>query len=361
MTIQKLVKRILNRMHISLFRQESSSYPHHRQGQDQFAYRCFVSKSKFQEITDDVKFEDEEKILNRLNNFTSEQFRHQMQVTFALSEELCKHREANGPYLTLLDLKKVKSVGPQRFIELCNRLKSEPLEAPSGNSAKKERIKQKSEIPAEKYFTPEPDSEFLKSISTVTSLAVCIDGVYYTHMSKDLKVHDWNHIALPGSDHHKLPAFQILQQALSIVDKLPKSSIYLNESSFHRKPNPANMPSLIFIAQLQMALQVLLNKDLKETQQHKVFAVKNTFIIKALDLRVGGERISGQHIIKLIEDEQYHDKVSMDPELWQHYHMLANQILRERYSNCLLMALVFWQKFVNKSLSNEGGTDMLNN
>ncbi|KAH9512867.1 hypothetical protein Btru_036795 [Bulinus truncatus] len=258
---------------------------------------------------------------------------------------ICEHRSKFGPFLTLEELKKVKGVGLGRFKEICEKFHSDPI-----ISAPEKNIKSKSEKPLRSFFSPELKPELLKDISTATSVSVCADAVYFASLSKDLEVLNWNHIMLNDSESHKQSAPKILEQALTIVEKLPCSSVYLMETRSPRKMSLGYIQMLMFICQLQMALVTLLNRDLNLTHQHKVYHVSDTFSVKAFGLNVGGERVSGGHIIKLIEDNQYSDAVSIHPNLWKHFHGIENSLYKERYSNCLLLGLAFFQHFCNKNM-----------
>lgn len=95
-----------------------------------------------------------------------------------------------------------------------------------------------------------------------------------------------------------------------------------------------------------MAMQTLINKDIKTSNKHRVFYASNTFVSKKFDLVVGGERISGQHIVKQIEDEQYPEQVHVPPELWRRYKKLEIPLIQERYCKCFLLSLAFCQSFL---------------
>lgn len=121
------------------------------------------------------------------------------------------------------------------------------------------------------------------------------------------------------------------------------------EHKLNRKLAPTYMQYLLFISRLQMALQTLINEDIRTSEQHRVFNVKDSFVTKAFDLRVGGERVSGQNIVQEIQNEQYNQKVSVAPYLWQQYNTLETDIFRERYANCFLVSLAFCQHlFANR-------------
>lgn len=53
---------------------------------------------------------------------------------------------------------------------------------------------------------------FQQTVSTVTSLEVCVDSVCYATMSRDLQVTEWSHVDLTGSNQQKQTPAQILEQ-----------------------------------------------------------------------------------------------------------------------------------------------------
>ncbi|XP_013078832.2 transcription elongation factor, mitochondrial-like isoform X2 [Biomphalaria glabrata] len=314
-----------------------------------YILRSFVTKKSFEEksIEQVYKPEDEVKILNILNTFTEEQLRQEKHLIYPLVDQIVEYRSKIGPFTTLTDLKKVKGVGPHRFKEICEKFLSDTVQA---SQKKNTGTKARTEKPVESYFSPVIKPEILKTISSVTSVTVCLDAIYFTTMDRDLNVSNWSHVMLTGSDLQQQTAPKILEQALAVVEALPSSNFYLFETRFSRRFSLSHIDVFMFVAQLQMALVTLLNKEFKETLQHNVYYVSDVFTRKAFGLNVGGEQVSGRHILKLIEDNQYTDVVSVPPELWRNYYNMETSLYKERYCSCLLVALGFFQHFFSKSI-----------
>uniref|UniRef100_A0A0B6Y0D0 Transcription elongation factor, mitochondrial n=2 Tax=Arion vulgaris TaxID=1028688 RepID=A0A0B6Y0D0_9EUPU len=249
-------------------------------------------------------------------------------------------------FVTLKDLELIKKIGPRSLKNICKQLAMED------NSPSKELIKNEDTL--RQFITPELTPSFIESISTVTSMEVCIDSVCYLTMSRDMHVVEWNHINLQGSNQQKQVPSQILDQAYHVLDHLPKSSIVLMENRITRKITPLYLQYIFFIGRLQMALQTLINEDLRTSGQHKVFHIKDSFLIKTFDLRVGSERVSGQNIMRDVQNDQSSQNVSVASKFWHRYNRLESDILRERYASCFLLSLAFCQNiFLNKPVGKQ--------
>ncbi|CAG5131915.1 unnamed protein product [Candidula unifasciata] len=287
---------------------------------------------------------DEDKILHYLNTLSAQEMRQEKNISLRLSELLCQYRELNGPFQTLKDVEKIKYIGFKSFKTLCERL--------TAGSVKTQKVSMDSEDSFWKYISPELTPQFIQSIATVTSLEFSLDSVYFSTITQDLQVLDWNHINLLTSNCQKQTPSHILDEAVRVYKHLPKSSIILIENRVSRKITTAYLQYLLFIARLQMALQTLINEDLTTSGQHKVFHIKDSFVTKSFHLRIGGERVSGQNIVQQIQEYEFSPAVSAAAKFWHRYNELDQDVVKERYANCLLLSLAFCrQVFVNKSLS----------
>ncbi|XP_005108523.1 transcription elongation factor, mitochondrial [Aplysia californica] len=291
-----------------------------------------------------VNLNDEEKgnVLHCLNNLTTEEmrrvFRSGKSLSATIAFEICQHREENGLFSCLEDLNKVKKVGLKTFSAVCENFRKGVDEVELQRGSLDRDLK---------YFSPLLSPEFVKTIDDVTCIEICIDSAYFSTVNKDLEVTDWDHLPLLGSHYQKQTAAEILEQAHDIVSCLPKSSVYVIESRVARRLTPSYMQLLLFVSRLQMAVQTLINVDLPTTGQHKLFNVKDSFTIKAFDLRVGGERVSSQHVVKCIEDGTFEENVEIEPMLWKRYHRQPTDIFKERYASCLLVSLGFCRHVLN--------------
>ncbi|XP_059153482.1 transcription elongation factor, mitochondrial-like isoform X2 [Physella acuta] len=269
--------------------------------------------------------------------------RDRQHIPFSFCTNICQYREAKGTISSIEELMNIKGIRELRLKQICEKLMAEP---DLSEKKRKPAAESSQTMKIENHFHPKLILQDLKSLTNVTSVEVCLDSVHYATMTRDLELTQWGHFFFPSSNLYKHPPTDIFLEAMEIVDKLPVSNIYLFESRMYKQASNSNIQFRLFIGQMQMALQTLINKDIKTSGQHKVFYASNTFVSKIFDLVVGGERISGQHIVKKIEDEQYTEQVHIPSHLWKRYRELDLPLSQERYCKCFLLSLAFCQSFL---------------
>ena len=135
-----------------------------------------------------------------------------------------------------------------------------------------------------------------------------------------------------------------------MITRVPESSMYVIESrSLSRQIGQSYMLYLMFITRLQMAIYTLLNSHCEDSDEHNFFQVKDAFMIKEYDLRVGGERVSSQRVVNKLACNDSDGVINIPDHLLSKYQRLNADVIRERYANCLLLSLGISQRVQEKN------------
>ena len=135
-----------------------------------------------------------------------------------------------------------------------------------------------------------------------------------------------------------------------MITRVPESSMYVIESrSLSRQIGQSYMLYLMFITRLQMAIYTLLNSHCEHSDEHNFFQVKDAFMIKEYDLRVGGERVSSQRVVNKLACNDSDGVINIPDHLLSKYQRLNADVIRERYANCLLLSLGISQRVQEKN------------
>lgn len=137
-----------------------------------------------------------------------------------------------------------------------------------------------------------------------------------------------------------------------MVQQLPKSDVYVFESKIHRYTSLRVVPYITNLRILEAMLVTLLNSELATTGQHHAFFLKANSVMRFFHLAVGGERVSGQHILRELQKSVAEESdgntnsavtdVQVPPALWDQY-LMEQSLGQERLANCFLLAVAFYK------------------
>jgi hypothetical protein len=148
-------------------------------------------------------------------------------------------------------------------------------------------------------------------------------------------------------------------QLLQVTKNLPKADLYTMESKIHRYTSLRVVPYLTNQRILEAMLVTILNSNLSQTGQHSVFFLKPNSVMRFFKLAVGGERVSGQHIVKDLQRGVPNNErdanslvsdIDIDTTLW-HKYLDAKSMGQERLTNVLLLAVAFYRLVIHRTHS----------
>lgn len=133
------------------------------------------------------------------------------------------------------------------------------------------------------------------------------------------------------------------------MSSLPSCSLYTLENKPLRVPSLKVVPFVVNLKCLETMLITVLNKDLSDAKKHQVHLIKPTEISRYFNLLVGGERVSGQHVVRdiLLGKSEIASDVVIPAKLRDRY-FRHESIDQERLSSCLLQAIAFLKLIVCK-------------
>lgn len=131
------------------------------------------------------------------------------------------------------------------------------------------------------------------------------------------------------------------------MSRLPEADIYLLENRIFRYPSLRVVPFITALRILEAIVITLLNKDYQETENHNVYMIKPHSVAGHFNLNIGGERVSGQHIVRDIinRSSTLAGQVTVNNEHADYFLGLEHQN-QESLSRALLLSILFYQKVV---------------
>ncbi|XP_046569706.1 transcription elongation factor, mitochondrial-like isoform X3 [Haliotis rubra] len=259
------------------------------------ARRCLAQKTfqKEASILDSLYSDAEkEKILDTFNRCNEYELQHTRQLNHHKASSIVRHRKDNGNFQTLSDILLVPGVGILGIQKICNVLRTLDYE----------------------------------TLRDKTSRA------------------DFDRIRAEPNISEKTCQLHLIK------DKLPEADIYVMERKVFRNINPRMVPFLFNMKILDAMLFTLLNSDFESSVDHKIYMVAPTLVSQFFGLSVGGERVSGQHVLQDIERMQ--SDVASDVNIpyarWDTFKNL-NNVQKEKYANSLLLGVAFYKLIVLRS------------
>lgn len=197
-----------------------------------------------------------------------------------------------------------------------------------------------------------------QNLTSLVALELHADSVVFARMSRDLTLESWDMVPLLSKPFQKVDHIMFLEKLLEVIERLPKSEAYVFESKIYRYTSLRVVPYLTNLRILEAMLVTLLNSNLPTTGQHRAFFLKPNSVMRFFNLAVGGERVSGQHILRELQrtSSEEGDSGSMisDVEvpagLWDQY-WSEQSLGQERLANCLLLAVAFYKLIVLRTRS----------
>ncbi|XP_071107500.1 transcription elongation factor, mitochondrial-like isoform X2 [Haliotis cracherodii] len=307
--------------------------------------RCFAQKTfhKDASILDTLYSDAEkEKILDTFNRCNEYELQHTRQLNHHKASSIVKHRKDNGNFQTLSDILLVPGVGILGIQKICNVLRTLDYETLQEKTSKADFDRVKAE--------PNISERTCQNVRTLVTLDAQLDGITWTKIDRNLRVEGWDHISLFDKVYLKLDLHQFLEKLLLVKDKLPEADIYVMERKVFRNINPRMVPFLFNMKILDAMLFTLLNRDFESSGDHKIYMVAPTLVSQFFGLSVGGERVSGQHVLQDIQRMQ--SDVAMDVDIpharWDTFKNL-NNVQKEKYANSLLLGVAFYKLIVLRS------------
>lgn len=137
-------------------------------------------------------------------------------------------------------------------------------------------------------------------------------------------------------------------QVCGAVQQLPKADVFVMEGRTHRIPNLRVVPFLINLRTVEAMVITLLSHNRLDCGQHTVFATRPHTVRRFFRLGLGGEQISGQHLLKAMKANRPDpalEGVTVPEELWSRY-FSQTSVQQEKFCNSLLLATAFYKLIV---------------
>lgn len=140
------------------------------------------------------------------------------------------------------------------------------------------------------------------------------------------------------------------------MQHLPKADAYIMESRVYRYSSLRILPFITNLRVLEAMLVTLLNDQFPSTHHHKAFFLKPQTVTNFFKLTVGGERVSGQFILKQLQRKIFSESdktslvsdVTVSQELWDQY-FKQKSFGQEHMANCFLLSVTFLKLFLLQS------------
>lgn len=159
----------------------------------------------------------------------------------------------------------------------------------------------------------EPKLIKYNSVRSFTSIYQDATGVTCTQFSANgewingVKINDWNYhkVESVGTKH----VFQLFEQLSQVVDRLPKSDIYIMDDHikmqhFRKAVTPKRIAEIVQMSQQFAILATLLRSrkphDSASATQSNVFTMSYSIVARLYDLFIGREPISTKNVIRKV-------------------------------------------------------------
>ncbi|KAL8565882.1 hypothetical protein ACOMHN_059462 [Nucella lapillus] len=300
----------------------------------------------------DEMFSDSERgrILECFNKCSPEELQFTKHLSHQKALAVVKYRDRNGDFGNLSEILRVPGVGILGLQKLCSTMKALDYAAV-------QKLREKLDL--ETVKPSPPLSEHLQqNLSSLVTLELHADSVTFAQMSKDLTLEAWDRIPLFDKPFQRVDHVLFLDKLLQVIQKLPKSEAYVFEGKIYRYTSLRVVPYLTNLRILEAMLVTLLNSELSATGQHRAYFLKPNSVMRFFKLAVGGERVSGQHIVRDLqrglgrdgEVDSLVSDVEISALLWEQF-SCETSLGQERLTNCLLLAVAFYKLVVLRTHS----------
>ncbi|XP_076460230.1 transcription elongation factor, mitochondrial-like [Babylonia areolata] len=305
-----------------------------------------TSKHVLDEMFSDV---ERDRILECFNRCTPEELQFTKQLSHQKALAVVKYRERNGDFGSLSEILRVPGVGILGLQKLCTTMKALDYAAV-------QKLREKLDMETVKPSPPLSEN-LQQNLSSLVAVELHTDCVTFAQMSRGLTLEAWDMIPLFEKPFQRVDHVQFLDKLLQVVERLPKSEVYVFEGKIYRYTNLRVVPYLTNLRILEAMLVTLLNTDLSTSRQHRAYFLKPNSVMRFFKLSVGGERVSGQHIVRELQrgggadvGDSLVGDVEVGGPMWDQF-LGEKSLGQERLTNCLLLAVAFYKLVVHRTHS----------
>ncbi|XP_064594624.1 transcription elongation factor, mitochondrial-like isoform X2 [Liolophura sinensis] len=303
-----------------------------------------TSKAKENEAMLDAAYTDEEKanILDCFNKCSETELMFTKQLNKVKASAVVSYRSKYGNFDNLSTVLKVPGIGILGLQKLCSTLKDK-------NALAVQKLKHLSAVETVRCYPNLAKSE-CKAVDSIISLELQADRLSWVKMNRDLEVEQWRQSVLFDKPYPRFDHVIYLNQVQDFVSSLPSCSLYTLENKQLRVPSLKVVPLIVNLKCLETMLITVLNNDVSDAKKHRVHLIKPTMISRYFNLLVGGERVSGQHVVRdiLLGQSEIVTDVVIPAKLRDSY-FRHESFEQERLSSCLLQAIAFLKLIVCKN------------
>ncbi|XP_064489824.1 transcription elongation factor, mitochondrial-like isoform X1 [Ornithodoros turicata] len=264
--------------------------------------------------------EQQDLVLQVLNQSTEKELK-KLSIGPASILRIMHHRDENGNFETIDHLLSIKGLQEKGFRKVCDAILH--------GKRPQEKAPDKSSI------IPSLQQERIERIQDVVAIDVTPPCITWAHLNIDKEVLSWQrHKFLDDKARHHLHTYYDAVQ--KVLPSIPPASLYVVEQkTVRQKQNAENMQ-----IRTQFAIQAMLVALLSHGKHHQpqVVSIKSAAITQIFQLGVGGERVSGQSILREMLQSQ---SLKMTPVQRASYEKEA-PVNREAICSVVLLADAFF-------------------
>lgn len=140
--------------------------------------------------------------------------------------------------------------------------------------------------------------------------------------------------------------FNFFFQVKKFLEQLPAASLYIMENKVYRYTNIRIVPFITNLRILEAVIMTMLNG----ADENKIYLMKSQTLSNFFNLSVGGERVSGKHIVQDIIDREstMADGVVLPSHLVNVY-LKYDAVQQDKFASCLLLAIAVYKLIILKS------------
>lgn len=302
-------------------------------------------------VLDEMFTEGErQRILECFNKCIPEELQFTKQLSHQKALAVVKYRDRNGNFENLSEILRVPGVGILGLQKLCSTMRTLDYAAV-------QKLREKMDLETVKPSPPLSEN-LRQNMSTLLAVELHSECITYAQMSRDLKLVTWGSIQLFDKPFLRVDHVQFLEKLLQVTKNLPKADMYVMESKVYRYTNLRVIPYLTNLRILEAMLVTILNSNLPTSGEHNVFFLKPNSVMRFFKLAIGGERVSGQHIVKELQrgvlekgdPNSLVADVDVASSLWEQY-LSEKSTSQEHLTNVLLLAVSFYKLIVLRTHS----------
>ncbi|XP_074659790.1 transcription elongation factor, mitochondrial-like [Tubulanus polymorphus] len=289
-------------------------------------------------------------LLHKFNSAHHEELSQIRHCSSVKSANIVRHRQTKGEYRSLLEILNVPGIATLGLKKICHAILNDEL---SSKALKTRTSGYKTEVNHGGLCHPKMTAAVAKDVNSVLSIDLQMDKISWAHIDKQTYLLDWREDIVFDKRPMKYDHVYFHEKISEAVEKLPVADIYLLEGKLHRCSSLKLVPFYITTHIVEAVLMTILNKHLPQTGLHKVYILKPFTVSKHFSLIIGGERVSGQHIIHNIIAGSGSPCTASIPEPQIDYYTGLTHVQQENLSRAFLLGITFNQLILQK-LSNLG-------